>query len=74
MRGGRRRKRLDGLHAVAIDDQQFARLDITQVRRADQVHRACLRTDDVRIVQAAQRERTEPVRIADRNQAITVSS
>ena len=58
----------------AADDQHLARLDVAHVGRADQIHRAGLRADDVRVAEPAERERPEPVRIADGDQPILASA
>ena len=51
------------------DDEDFARLDVTLVRRTDEIHRAGLRAHDVGIVEPAKRERPKPMRIAVAGQA-----
>src|SRR5262249_7001627 len=61
---------LDRSHPAGADDEDLAGLDVADVGRADQIHRARLRADDGRVAQAAERERPEPVRIADGDQAI----
>ena len=55
---------------AGADDQHLARLDVAHVGRANQIHRARFRADDERVAEPAERERPEPVRIANRNQPI----
>ena len=59
---------------VGADDQHLARLDVAHVGRADQIHRAGLRADDVRVAEPAERERPEAVRIADGDQPVLASA
>ena len=70
VRERRGRIRLDRLHAVGRHNQHFARLYIAFVSGADEIHRARFRADHPGIVEPAERERTESVRIAHRHQAI----
>ena len=58
------------LSAVGRDDQDLAGHDVALVGRADQIHRAGLGADDVRVAEAAERQRPEAVRIANRNQPV----
>src|SRR5207244_3615708 len=70
VRERRRRERLDRPHPLGADDEDLAGLDVTQVRRADEIHGARFGADDHRIAEAAERERPEAVRIADGNHAV----
>src|SRR5262245_52154442 len=58
------RKRAHGLHTFRTNDQHLARFDIANPLRVDQVQRARLRADNVRVTKAAECERPEAVRIA----------
>ena len=64
------RERLDRLDPIRRHDQHFTGLDVAFVRRADEIHRARLRTHDDRVAEAAEGERAESVRIADRDHPV----
>ncbi len=66
----RRRKRPHRARTVRTDDQHLARLDVALPARVDEVQRARLRTDDVRLAEPAERERPEPMRIPNGNQPV----
>ncbi len=66
----RRRERVVRLLAVGSDDEHLARLDVADPLGVDQIERAGLRTDDVRVAEPAERQRPEPMRIAHGNQVI----
>ena len=55
---------------LGADDEDFPRLDVADERRADQIHRARLGADDIRVAEASERERPEAVRVAHGDQAI----
>ena len=59
---------------VGRDDQHLARLDVALVGGADEIHRARFRADDDGVAQPAERQRAEPMRIADRDQPILASA
>ena len=63
-------KRLDRPHALGADHQHFARLDVAHVGGADQIERAGLRADDLRVAEPSERERPEAVRIAHGDQLV----
>ena len=71
MRKGRGRKRLDRAYALGADHEHFPRLDVPDIRGANQIHRARFGRDHRGVVEPSERERPEAVRIADRNHAIT---
>ena len=60
-------QRLGRVQAVLVDDDELAGTDIALVDRADQVERARLRGDDpvVPPLEPAERERPDPVRVAE---------
>ena len=53
-----------GTHPVGVDGQQFAGLDVSNERRTDDVEGSGLGGDDPAAVQAPQRQRTHPERVA----------
>ena len=53
-----------GADAVFVDDDDFARLDLADELRVDEVERAGLAGEDVGAVELAERERAEAERIA----------
>ena len=55
---------------MGTDDQHFAGFDVTDVGGANQVERAGLGADDPGVIELAERERPEPVRIAHRDHAV----
>jgi hypothetical protein len=65
----RRRERPHRARAVGPDDQHLAGLDVADVGGAHQVHRAGLGTHDPAVAEPAQRQRPEPVRVADGDQS-----
>ena len=63
-----RRKRLQARHAVGVDDDHFAVLDVAHEFRADDVERARLRGQDRTAVEFAEHQRADAERIARADQ------
>ena len=74
VRERRRRERLDRPQAARADEQHLAGFDVANVGRADEIHGARFRADDIRVVELTKRHRAKSVRIADRDQAILVTA
>ena len=70
MRGRRRWKRLVGMEAITIDDQDLARLNLPLVRAPDQVQGAGFRADDERVPQSAKHQRPESARVTNGDEAV----
>src|SRR5205807_8257342 len=70
VRQRRRCEWLDRSYSAGADDEDFARLDVANVSGANQIHRAGFGTDDRRIAEPPERERTEAMRVADGDQTI----
>ena len=66
----RRRERIQRSHALFVDHEDLAGLDLAHVLGADQIERAGLRRDDRRAVEIAEDQRTKALRIAHRDQRV----
>ncbi len=68
---GTRRRRLDRLHAaqpVVVDEHRFAALDLAHELGADEIERTRLGGDDPVVMNFAEHERAEAVRVAKRDE------
>src|SRR6186713_278572 len=63
LRRRRGRERLERLHAACTDDHDLARLDVPDIRGANQIERAGFRAHDHGATKPAEGQRTEPMRI-----------
>ena len=59
-------------HAVGVDGQQLARFDVADERGADDVEGGGLRRDHPAAIEAPQRQRPHPVRVAGRVEGVLV--
>ncbi len=57
-------------HAIQPDHQHLARLDVPHPGRVDQIERARLGADDVRVAEASKRQRPKAMRVADRDELV----
>ena len=70
---GLRRGEVLAAQPVGVDRQQFARLDLADERRADDVQRGGLGGDHPAAVQPAEHQRVHAVRVAGRVQGVLVA-
>ena len=63
-RGARRCEGTERTHTFRVDDHDLAGRDLALELRSDEIQRAGFRGEHVRVAEAAEDERTEPVRVA----------
>ena len=65
-----RRQRMRRTQTVFVDHDHFARLNVANIGRVDQIEGAGFRGDHPGVAQTAQRQRPKTTRVANRNQLL----